>query len=94
MRQPTDRDQDTDSLNRRSFLNRAMVLAVCPASFSVTTREGVGSHFPASRLPCGWSSPENDSRPRVAAAPLPCDDCTPCTSRFCRFRVIDLARKE
>ncbi len=68
MKQPTDRDQDADNLNRRSFLNRAIVLAVCPASFSVTTREGV-------------------------AAPSPCDDCTQCTSRFCRFRVVDLARE-
>jgi hypothetical protein len=28
------------------------------------------------------------------AAPASCDDCTRCTSRFCRFRVADLAKQD
>ncbi len=31
---------------------------------------------------------------RLQATPPPCDDCTLCTSRFCRFRVVDLARHD
>jgi hypothetical protein len=33
------------------------------------SRKGVGSRFRGKRVPCGWSLPENDSRPRSRCVP-------------------------
>jgi hypothetical protein len=60
----------------------ALIVAAPPGhcNHACPKREGVGSRFRRSRLPCGCSSPENDSRPRCAGvhdlsccarAPLP-----------------------
>jgi hypothetical protein len=39
-----------------------------------------------------WPGSLAGSHRHTAASP--CDDCMWCTSRFCRFRVTDLARQE